>query len=216
MGRLLVVCAALTALLIGSFTAARALGNHLPPHIHAWFKRADGMPCAQACLFGIAPDGSLSFEAAREMLAAHPITQGMVARDRGTQHYWRSPAIEILIGRAAESDLLAWINVRIDSRILLMRDVMAAYGIPDYVVAIPNSIITDLLYLPSNLQVSTLRNALPENQPLRLTHTVYNLYLQDQAQFGALLINLGGNLKTWRGLVDVTRYYNRPSRVAVP
>ncbi|MCE7948364.1 MAG: hypothetical protein DYG88_13145 [Chloroflexi bacterium CFX4] len=216
MGRLIVLCATLTALLIGSFAAARAVGNHLPPHIHAWFKHADGTPCAQACLFGITPDGALSFEAARQSLAAHPITQGMAVRDRGTQYGWRSSGIEILIGRAAESDLLAWINVRIDNRALVMADVIVAYGIPDYVVAIPNSIITDLLYLPSNLQVSTLRNALPENQPLRLTHSVYNLYLQDQAQFGALLVNLGGNLKTWRGLVDVTRYYNRPSRVAVP
>lgn len=216
MRRLIVLCAALSALLIGSFSAARALGSHLPPQMHVWFKHADGTPCVRACLFGVSPDRSLSFEAAREMLATHPITQGMVTRDRGTQQQWRSPAVEILIGRNAESDLLAWINVRIDSRLLTMADLIAAYGIPDYVVAIPNSIITDLLYLPSNLQVSTLRNALPENQPLRLTQTVYNLYLQDQAQFGALLVNLGGNLKTWRGLVDVTRYYNRPSPVAVP
>ncbi len=216
MGRLMVLCAVLTALLVGSFSAARALGNYLPPHIHAWFKHADGTPCAQACLFGITPDGSLSFAAARERLAVHPITQGMMNRDRGTYHAWHSVGIEIMIGRAAESDLLAWINVRLDTRILAMADVIAAYGIPEYVVAIPNSIITDLLYAPAHLQVSTLRNALPESQPLRLTHTVYNLYLQEPAQFGALLVNLGGNLKPWRGLVDVTRYYNRPSRVAVP
>lgn len=216
MRRGLYVCLLLIALLISSVTLARAVGGLQAPIFHAWLRHADGTPCAQACLFGASPDGTLSFEAARAILAAHPLTQGAELLDRGLIVHWRSEAFMLSIGRTHDSEQLAWINLQIAGRDLRVSDIIAAYGTPNYVSATNDRIITDLLYRAHHLQVSALREALPTNAPLRLRHRVYNLYLMRQEQFEALLRQIGGNLKAWRGFVPITHYLNRPSRVASP
>jgi len=214
--RWLSVCLLLGALLGSSVSLARALGNLQAPIFHAWLRHADGAPCAQACLFGASPDGRLSFEAARAILAAHPLTQDAVLTDRGLIVQWHNRLFTLSIGRTHDSDQLAWINLQIAGRDLRVSDIIAAYGTPDYVSATNDRIITDLLYRAHHLQVSALREALPTNAPLRLKHRVYNLYLMREGQFEALLRQIGGNLKAWRGFVPITHYLNRPSRVAAP
>ncbi len=216
MRRWLILSAALSVALIGALGAARALGSRQAPVFHAWLRHADGALCPRACLFGVAPDGALSFQAARAILAAHPLLQGVEAVDRGLILQWRSIDFELSIGRTRDSEQLAWINLQLRGRALQVRDLIAAYGVPTYVAASYQSILTDLLYPSEGLQGSALRQALPTDAPLRLSDRLYNLYLVEARQFEALLRDIGGNLKAWHGFIPITRYLNRPSRVAVP
>jgi hypothetical protein len=198
-------CAALSAILAGCLLAARTLGIHQAPLWHAWLVRADGTPCERACLFGVTPDGALSFEAASERLSAHPITHGATVVNRGLTMHWRTSEFELSIGHEPNSDQLAWINLQIKDRALRVRDLLAAYGTPDYVSAVANSIVTDLLYAQHGLQASVLRKALPEGAPLRLSSRVYNIYLVAPEPFAALLTRIS-NLRAWRGLGSIAHY----------
>ncbi len=216
MRRWLVVCAVLCAALASGIGAARMLGSRQAPTFHMWLRHANGAHCQQACLLGVSPNGALSFQAARAIFAAHPLLQGAAFVDRGLTLHWRTPDFDLSIGRTRDSEQLAWINAQIRRHAPRVSDLIAAYGVPDYVAASYNSILTDLLYAAHGLQASSLREALPESAPLRLSHRIYNLYLLEGEQFEALLREIGGSLKAWRGLVPITHYLNRPSRIAIP
>jgi len=205
MRRFLSRCAALSAILASCLLAARALGAQQLPVWHAWLVHADGTPCERACLFGVTPDGALSFEAARERLSAHPITYYATAVNRGLTVHWRTGQFELSIGREQNSEQLTWINLQIIDRTLRVSDLLAAHGTPDYVSAVANSIVTDLIYTEHGLQVSALRDALPEGAPLRLSNRVYNIYLVAPEPFAALLARVS-NLRAWRGLVSIAHY----------
>ncbi|MCS6872068.1 MAG: hypothetical protein NZ571_11485 [Anaerolineae bacterium] len=216
MRRWLIVCVLLSAALASSVALARVLGSRQTPRFHVWLRHANGMPCERACILGVAPSSALSFEAAQAILAEHPLVDNAMLINRGLTVHWRTESFVLSIGRTQDSEQLAWINLQLRQRDLQVRDLVAAYGIPDYVAAANNTILTDLLYAAHGLQASALREALPEGAPLRLSHRVYNLYLVKDEQFQALLRQIGGNLKAWRGFVSVARYLNRPSRFAVP
>ena len=205
MRRFLSRCAALSAILAGCLVAARALGAQQAPLWHAWLVHADGTPCERACLLGVTPDGALSFEAARERLSAHPITHGATAVNRGLTMHWRTSRFELSIGREQNSEQLTWINLQIIDRTLRVSDLLAAHGTPDYISATNGSIVTDLIYAQHGLQVSALREALPESAPLRLSSRVYNIYLVAPEPFAALLARVS-NLRAWRGLVSIAHY----------
>ncbi len=214
MRRWLIVCIAVSAILLGTLSAARALGRRQAPTFHTWLKQADGRPCPRACLFGVAPDGRLSFEEAYSALSAHPLLREAAFVNRGEIRYWTTSAFKLSIGRAAGSDRLMWIQLEVpySQRELRVSDLLAAYGTPDYILATEASIVTDLLYAAHNLQASALREALPDNVPLRLSHRIYSAYLLNAEQFKAHLQLIGDNLKAWRGFVPITQYFRRATR----